>query len=76
MHLRAAGAFFVGAGQGSVMGLAFSLAVLARPWSSGTGGTSLRGRVWVRSGRFMPFYAMASPQTSLLGMDCFLAVRF
>ena len=44
--------------------------------AAGTGGTSLRGRVWVRSGRFMPFFAMASPQTSLLGMDCFLAVRF
>ncbi len=37
------------------MGLAFSLARLAAPWSSGTGGASLRGLTWVRWGRFIPF---------------------
>lgn len=45
-------------GQGSVTGFAFSLVRLAAPWSSGTGGTTLRGLVWVRSGRFMPCFAM------------------
>lgn len=42
-----------------MMGRAFSLVCLALPWSSGTGGTSLRGWVCVRSGRDMPFFAIA-----------------
>lgn len=43
---------------GSVTGFAFSLVRFAFPWISGTGGASLRGCVWVVSGRFMPFFAI------------------
>ena len=39
-------------------GFAFSLVCFAFPWISGTGGASLRGCVWVVSGRFMPFFAI------------------
>ncbi len=47
-------------GQGSVIGLAFSLDVLARPWISGTGGASLRERRGI-SGRFIPLFGMDAP---------------
>lgn len=47
----------------SVIGLAFAFPVFAFPCSSGTGETSLRGWVWVRSGRFMPCFAIRSPHT-------------
>ena len=42
----------------SVTGFALLLVVLAFPWSSGTGGTSFRGWVWVRSGRAIPCFGI------------------
>ena len=42
-----------------MMGGAFSLACFALPCNSGTGGTLLRGWVWVHSGRDMPCFATA-----------------
>lgn len=42
----------------SSVGSAFFLPDLAFPWISGTGGWSFLGCVWVRSGRFMPCFAM------------------
>ena len=42
----------------SSVGPAFFLPDLAFPWISGTGGWSFLGCVWVRSGRFMPCFAM------------------
>ena len=42
----------------AMMGRAGRLVCLALPWSSGTGGTSLRGWVRVQSGRAMPCFAI------------------
>lgn len=59
-----------------MMGGAFSLVCFALPCNSGTGGTLLRGWVWVHSGRDMPCFAIAI--TSLIAchrMDAFIRER-
>ena len=54
LHFRSRGSRYSG------VALAFPL--LALPWSWGTGGALLWGRVWVRSGLDMPCFAIRSPR--------------
>ena len=47
----------------ATMGLALAFPGLALPWIWGTGGSVLRGWVWVTSGRAIPCLARVSPQS-------------
>lgn len=55
----------------SVIGFAFSLVVLARPWISGTGSTSFL-EPWLISGRFIPFFANVITSRLVFHQNAFL----